>query len=131
MIRSALYQNRFLLIMICCVALSGTALLHVSQNVYSQKKQVQSLNTQISKTEKEIKSLNAEIAYLSSPERLDHITSAMPKSSKSNDVPIVMTVNHLADAAPFQTIIPSPKPYIAKASSQNFASILDNLGGER
>ncbi len=133
---SALKKNASLIVIALLVVLSGTALLHVSQNVYGQKQQVKKLTTEISKTEKEIRSLSAEIAFLSTPERLDQISSAITRSGTPVQTPpMVIKANDLSSQTSlFQTIKPALKPVKARPVNQpeqtiNFSNLISEIGG--
>jgi cell division protein FtsL len=133
---SAFRKNASLVMIALLVILSGTALLHVSQNVYSQKQQVKKIMTDISKTEKEIRSLNAEIAFLSTPERLDQISSAITVSvAPTQPSPMVIKASDLSDQTSlFQTVKPIAKPIKLAPTPQreqtiNFSNLISEIGG--
>jgi cell division protein FtsL len=133
---SAFRKNASLVMIALLVILSGTALLHVSQNVYSQKQQVKKIMTDISKTEKEIRSLNAEIAFLSTPERLDQISSAITVSvAPTQPSPMVIKASDLSDQTSlFQTVKPIAKtiklaPTPQREQTINFSNLISEIGG--
>jgi len=135
-VRQFILRNRAIGVLLLCVIASGAALLHVGQDVYSQRKKVGALKREIAITEKEIASLGAEIAFLSSPQRLDQIASAFTGAvSPASMMPTIMSDNQFARKAAYIPVKPKSKPsrkvFTQVKSKRDFSDILNHVGGER
>lgn len=150
-----LKDNALLLALTLAVMVTGGSLMIVSQKVYEKQRHVQSLDQQILTGQWDIRALKAELAFLSRPDRLDQIATAVSQQDPSfdeaagiepisfiyNDLPAGMSV--LPPAKPARasyqratltpakavtkTVIKQPEP-VVKKSPRGFASLLDSLG---
>ena len=107
--------NLAIIIMGFAVLLSGGTLLLVSQKVYHAQKRVNNLSQVILATEWEIRTLKAELAYLSRPDRLEQISLAMTQSispALGDKIAIAPVSYQLPDEAinPSLALIPHKKP---------------------
>lgn len=84
--------NRFLLFLIIAVILSGGALVIVGQEVYKKEKLIQATNREIHQTEWSLKSLRAELAFLTRPDRIE----ALSQSLLSDISPAVGQIEHMS-----------------------------------
>ncbi len=132
------------------VILSGGTLMVVSQNVYETQRAIQEMDREAMMTEWEIRALNAELAFLTRPERLEQIASAITYSispSMGDDILVVSPVS-LSSMMPSPSrgdniILPDRKPAVSyqrvsapipsrpqqTTSSQDFSSLLNSIGG--
>jgi|GEM_PF-6349198 len=158
MIQNLLFKNKFIICLIVTFVVSGVALVHVGQEVYKKKKTNKTLQKNITKVEKEIASLHAEIAFLSSPQRLDKIVSAVNGKKDHSNIKIVKNDQYIKNIELVRMVKPIQKPLLHKASlrkktvektqhkkqrqvvekknieitpsiKQSFSNILDHVGG--
>jgi len=155
MIRKFLKRNVMIMIMGFAVMVSGGSLMVVSQNVYDKQSKINRMEREAQAIEWEIRALNAELAYLSRPDRMEQLASAMAQSLSpvaSNDIMVITPTsfspfepttlslipnrkpaisNIRRVSAPVRIAQPSPAPQPQKQpkQSQDFSSLLDNLGG--
>lgn len=157
MIKKFLKRNFMIIVMGFAVIFSGGSLMAVSQNVHDKQSKISRMEREAQAIEWEIRALNAEMAYLSRPDRMEQLASAMAQSISpmaSNDIMVISP----ASFSPFEpknlSLIPNRKPavsnirrvsapvHVAQKSptpvpqpqkqpkpSQDFSSLLDNLGG--
>jgi hypothetical protein len=143
-------NNVVILLLLAMVIMCGTALMLVSQEVYKTERMVTILERENQILDWEIRSLNGELAYLTRPDRMDQLSSAMGNDTHNSlaQKTIVMTPVDFSKLAPSHTITPVHKPNIKKPPSartanrtaqtappkqtprqQSFSSLLDTIGG--
>jgi cell division protein FtsL len=136
-------NNKLLCFLIVAVMCAGLGLVLISQKVYDAQRSVKKMGQEALVNEWDIRSLRAELAYLTRPDRLDQISSAFAQAispAAGNSVPIVAPVFFSlpssvssSDAA----IFPLKKPHYISVSvpqkvetpSQNFSDMLNIVGG--
>lgn len=140
------YLKNYALIFVMgmAVIISGATLMVVSQRVYETQRSIKQLNQEALMTEWEIRSLNAELAYLTSPERLEQITTAMTQSISpvASATPIIFPSTSLVSykAPDYSSVRPlrkpasytPQKPQIQKSPSKSygdFSILLNQVGG--
>jgi cell division protein FtsL len=130
---------------ICCLAIAvcgaGTTLIFISQKVYDAQRVVKSMDREALKTGWEIRALKAELAYLTRPDRLDEIASAIQSGSTKlpqGDVQVISPVKLSMPQTEPNFIVPSRKPNmvfvtqkkeIKKTNSTDFSNLLKTVGG--
>jgi len=141
-------QYLAIMVMGIAVVISSASLMVVSQNVYDKQSKIKRMEQQALATEWEIRALNAEMAFLSRPDRLDQLASAMANSispATGADLMVIAPVSYTPFTQTDLSIIPNRKPAISKAlrvstpiiktsptptkTTQNFDSFLDKIGG--
>jgi cell division protein FtsL len=136
-------HNKLLCFLIVAVMCAGLGLVLVSQKVYDAQRSVKKMGQEALVNEWDIRSLRAELAYLTRPDRLDQISSAFAQSispAAGNSVSIVAPVSFSLPSSASSSdaaIFPSKKPhYISvsvpqkvETSSQNFSDMLNIVGG--
>ena len=106
-------DNSLLLLLIVAVTVAGTSLMVVSQKVYDTQKNVQALDQELLAKQWDIRALKAELAYLSRPDRLEQITSAIAQSVNptANNVSISPVAYQLSNDLPAgMSLLPPLKP---------------------
>lgn len=139
--------NLSLIIMGFAIIVCGTSLVIVSQNVYEKQAFINNMKHDALMTEWEIRALNAELAFLSRPDRLDQLTSAIASStspSTADEITVIAPVAYSGFTQQNTSIIPYRKPTLSKPirvsspkisskitpKKQNFNSFLSSLGGD-
>ena len=136
-------NNRLLCFLIVAVMVSGFGLVVVSQKVYDAQRAVKRMGQDALASEWDIRSLKAELAYLTRPDRLDQISSAFVQSispAAGDFVPMVAPVSFSLPSAPSSdvAVLPLKKPHYistsvsqkAETPSQNFSDLLNVVGGD-
>ena len=134
-------NNALFCILIIAVLTAGSVLLVVSQKVYEAERSVKMMSENALSGAWEIRALKAELAYLTRPDRLDQISSAIiqPTSTAAQDNYIVSPVSFsfTKDTKP-AAIMPLRKPAIyriaspekvKKSNQQDFSAMLNVIGG--
>lgn len=143
-----------IIIMGVFVVVSGATLMIVSQNVYESQSRIQTMNQKTLSAEWEIRSLNGELAFLTRPDRLEQITTALSQSispSIGSDIMVVSPVslmsydqqsygiipNRKPSASPSPTRVSAPIPQTdntqikaTKSASNDFSSLINSIGGD-
>ena len=145
-----LSNNKIIIMLLAAVIITGALLMLVSQEVYNTERQVKKIGRENQIMTWEVRSLSGELSYLTRPDRLDQLLSAVgnqnPKLASQN--PVVITPVDFS-AIQSNTVIPSQKPHKPtrpqtvsiekspvptpqKSSKQqkSFSSLLDAIGGE-
>jgi hypothetical protein len=130
---SFITRNKLICFLVVAVIGSGVALMTVSQKVYMTERNVKNMNRDALKAEWDIRALKAELAYLSRPDRLDQISSALSKPfpSQPYQFPVATVSLAMPNTENVPTIIPLKKPhYVAnKKPTDDFSSLLQTIGG--
>ena len=139
-----------IIIMGIAVIVSGVTLMMVSQRVYETQNNVQTMSRDVLASEWEIRALRAELAFLTRPDRLEQISSAITNniSPLANDkIAVAPVFYQLPDDV--TRVIPSAKPLrvsvvsraevqpervvpekIENTASHNFSAMLSDIGGD-
>jgi hypothetical protein len=97
-------QNKLILVLLMAVFAVGGTLMVVSQGVYEKETSVSSKGRQLVEQEWELRTLKAEWAYLSRPDRIDELSSAMGTSG--NAVIVAMQPRYDGkDADPIENLV--------------------------
>jgi len=132
-----LRQNMVIIVMIALVGGLGATLMMVSQEVYEKQHQVQIMQHQQQILTWEKRALNAELAFLTRPDRLDHLTTAMAQSVKPAAVGTAMVVSPVEfSMMDKMSVIPPRKPRLYHAAIEqqtmetqhDFSSLLQTIG---
>lgn len=132
-------KNKFLCFLGVAVIGAGVALMMVSQQVYTTERNVKNMNREALKAEWDIRALKAELAYLSRPDRLDQISSALTQSGANGDAVNYFPIATISLDMPAQSktpaIIPIKKPHFVTyqnpvAQKQDFSTLLQTIGGD-
>lgn len=140
-----------IIIMGLCVIISGATLMVVSQNVYETQSRIQKMKQDALTAEWDIRALNAELTFLTRPDRLEQITTAMVQSispASGDGIMVISPASFTSYTPQLYNIIPNRKP--AKSlqrvsapkpqkttptkvtkSNDDFSSFLDSIGGNR
>tara|TARA_B100001750_G_scaffold247285_1_gene272499 strand:- start:1429 stop:1941 length:513 start_codon:yes stop_codon:yes gene_type:complete len=108
-----LKNNAFLLFLGISVIMAGGCLMVVSQKVYDRQKNVQALDEDILAKQWNIRALKAELAYLSRPDRIEQITTAIAQSEPlpQGQSGIALVSYHIAEDLPAgMSLLPPQKP---------------------
>ena len=138
-------DNKLLCFLIFAVVVASVGLTLVSQRVYDAQRSVQKAGRDVVRVEWDIRSLKAELAYLTRPDRLDRISSNFVQSiapaAGGYDVPastvsFSSSLSSLPEAispASFDAPLPNKKPVKSKPISVNkkssFDDLLNGIGG--
>lgn len=140
-------NNKLLCFLIVAVVSAGFGLVVVSQKVYDAQRSVKKMGQRALASEWEIRSLKAELAYLTRPDRLDQISSAFVQSispAAGDSISMVAPVSFSLPSMPSSdvSVLPPKKPYYISApvpvsqkmdkpsSLQNFSDLLNSFGGD-
>ena len=105
-----------------CVIGTAFTLMIVSQEVYERQKKVNGLSRDVLQAQWDIKSLNAELSYLSRPERVEQISTAMAQTHSSGmQSPMVNKVISPVSLQFTAPVVPVQKPFM-KASVKRTAA---------
>jgi hypothetical protein len=139
-----------LVILGVAVLFCGGLLMLVSQNVYHSQERVNNLSKEILQAEWEIRALNAELAFLTRPDRLEQLSLAMAKSISPEMGKVTMiapadylfpeadlAVTPIRKPASFKTAEPSrevaPQNVAYREEAQkpkkDFSRLLNDIGG--
>jgi len=154
----AMRSYMLIIIMGVGVIVSGATLMVVSQDVYDKQKILKTMDREALMTEWEIRALNAELAFLTQPERLEEISMAMAQSispSSGQEVFMISSVSlnpyapprglslipdrkpnfvrrvsqkQAPAPTPIYSPTPQPKKQVEKTANNDFSSMLDNIG---
>ena len=108
-----LRDNIILILLTVAVIFAGGGLMTVSQNVYEKQKSVQQLDRDIFEKQWDIRSLNAELAFLSRPDRIEEISLAIAQSRSLENEPSFIspvTFSMSEDLPEAMSIMPMQKP---------------------
>ena len=144
-------NNGLIVVLLIVVALCGTLLTLVSQEVYQMQRHVSALENEKQHLSWEIRALNGEIAFLTRPDRLDQLSEAIAQSispsvaASAVIIPAQFSVLNQAAVTPSrkpagamtvsttQTVVNTPstsKPTSTPAKSEHsFSSLLNKIGG--
>lgn len=136
-----LKNNKFLSFLVLAVFVAGVSLVIISQKVHDTQRKVRKMDRKSLVTEWDIRTLRAELAYLTRPDRLDEISSAFSKSISPTvikKISIVSKVSFSSNKTVSNTpVIPNRKPTILMRSStqdskpkNDFLSLIKNIGGD-
>jgi hypothetical protein len=125
-------DNAVLIALSLAVIVAGGSLMIVSQKVYDTQKNVQALDRELLTKQWDVRSLKAELAYLSRPDRLEQISSAIAQSVPpiAGSSPIAPVVYHLSKDLPAgMSLLPPTKP--VSAIHQKKKTVKHNIGAVR
>ena len=135
-------NNKLLCFLIFAVVGAGFGLVVVSQKVYDVQRSVKKMSREALVSEWDIRSLKAELAYLTRPDRLDQISSAFVRSispAAGNSISMVAPVSFSLSSASSSDVailpLKKPRPILVSApqktnaSSKNFSDLLNVVGG--
>lgn len=122
-----------IMIMGIAVILSGASLMIVSQNVFDKQAKIKRMEDEALATEWEIRALNAELAFLSRPDRMDQLASAMAQTISpvaSNDIMLISPASYSPFSPISLSVIPNRKPSPTRVStrvSSNVTTVAQNI----
>jgi hypothetical protein len=139
-----LKNNKLIIFLLFAVIGTGTLLTLVSQNVYDTQKSVQTKSRDLVSEQWELRSLKAELAYLSRPDRLDHLFEASSQIGTEPTIVQILQSQNTLNMAPVSYVpVPPLKPlgrspiHLTQPSASHpqtqsdFSSLLQSIGGER
>lgn len=91
-----LRQNLLIIVLLVAVIATGAVLMVVSQNVYEKQSSIRDKGRDLVEQEWELRTLKAEWAYLSRPDRLDELSSAM---GRGEAVAAIMPVHRQSEVS--------------------------------
>lgn len=136
-------NNKIIILLLFAVMVTGALLMLVSQEVYKTEHHVKKMERDKQILTWEIRSLNGELAYLTRPDRLDQLSTAMANASPQShqDRSIIITPVQFSDMRTHH-IIPPHKPRVPRQvnlsqiktpdpqKTNDFSSLLNIIGGE-
>ena len=111
-----LKDNAFLLFLSVSVIVAGGSLMVVSQKVYDRQKTVQALDESILTKQWDIRALKAELAYLSRPDRIEQISTAITQSepfAEQQSGLAMVSYSIMNDLPAGMSLVPPAKPMTA------------------
>ena len=130
-----LKRNTITILLVIAVFGSGMALTFVSQYVYDTGRALSKTEQDITDLQWTIKSLKAEQAYLTRPERLEELANAMdhsrpPKTYAQAAAPVITAQPVAMILPPRKSAPPAPSRQPVTTENKSFSNLLSQIEGK-